>query len=304
MSTFKPMLAPGQSPATYPKYFEELRYPLMCSPKLDGIRCIVKGGCCLSRTGKLLPSKQVQEMFGALEHYDGEIIVGDVTAPNVYNLTQSHVMSEDKPAEKITFYAFDYTHPNYLELRFDVRLSVVSQRLAFYEPTTDVVPIKHQLITSKEALEEYEAEMLELGYEGIMMRDPLGRYKNGRGTFKEGLIYKLKRFEDTEAYVIGFVEQQHNTNPQERSELGYAKRSSAKTGLVGAGTLGRFIVDWDGTELDIAPGNFNHEERQYIWNNQEKFLGQILTIRYFSYGVKDKPRFPRAVGFRYDLGIL
>ena len=91
-----------------------------------------------------------------------------------------------------------------------------------------------------------------------MMRDPVGRYKLGRGTFKEGLIYKLKRFADDEAVIIGFKEQMTNNNILEKDELGYAKRSIFKENMIPAGTLGNFIVDWRELELDIAPGNFDH----------------------------------------------
>ena len=51
-------------------------------------------------------------------------------------------------------------------------------------------------------------------------------------------------------------------------------------------------------ELDIAPGNFNHVERKEIWTSQEEFIGKLLKFRYFNHGIKDKPRFPRAIGFR------
>ena len=135
------------------------------------------------------------------------------------------------------------------------------------------------------------------------MRNPIAPYKQGRGTFREGIIYKLKRFEDSEAVIIGFVEQMTNQNVLEKDELGYAKRSYAKDGLVPANTLGRFIVLWNGIELDIAPGNFNHAQRQEIWNNQDKFINKLLKFRYFNHGIKDKPRFPRAVGFRDEMDI-
>ena len=39
---FKPMLAPGEDPLSYPDYFDKLQYPLLGSPKFDGIRCIIK----------------------------------------------------------------------------------------------------------------------------------------------------------------------------------------------------------------------------------------------------------------------
>ena len=95
-----------------------------------------------------------------------------------------------------------------------------------------------------------------------------------------------------------------NNNILEKDELGYAKRSIFKENMIPAGTLGNFIVDWRGLELDIAPGNFDHVERQYIWDNKEFYIGQFLKFRYFNHGIKDKPRFPRAVGFRDEMDLF
>jgi len=292
---FKPLLAPNEDPLSFPDYFEKLKYPLLASPKYDGIRCVVKEGRCLSRTGKLLPSFQVQEMFKGLEHFDGEIIEGNPTDFDVYNRTQSHVMSEDKPGE-MTFFAFDLTHPDYLDRPFHQRQEYLEKLIEIY--TAPVKLVEQVFVDNYQELIAFEEKCLTEGFEGIMLRDPNARYKQGRGTFREGIIYKLKRFHQDEGVIIGFKEQMTNTNTQERSELGYAKRSQAKEGLVGAQSVGAFVVAFNDQELDIAPGAFNHAEREIIWNNQEYYLGEVLTFRHFPHGMKDKPRFPRAVGFR------
>ncbi len=293
---FKPMLAPGEDPKSFPDYFKKLQYPLLASAKYDGIRCVVKGARCISRSGKILPSLQVQEDFAHFVDMDGELIEGNATDVDVYNRTQSHVMSEDKPGN-ITFYVFDYTAPDWLDKPFYERLEKAETIIEAYN-VDHVKLVPHEYIDNYDDLIQFENKCLEQGFEGIMMRNPVGHYKLGRGTFREGLIYKLKRFMDTEAVIVGFEEQMTNNNTLEKDELGYAKRSYAKDGLTPAGTLGRFIVNWDDMVLDVAPGSFTHAERQDIWNNQDKYLNKILKFRYFNHGIKDKPRFPRAVGFR------
>ena len=235
-TVFKPMLAPGEDPMSFPDYFKKLRYPLLCSPKYDGIRCVVRNGVCISRSGKILPSKQVQKEFSRLEYFDGELIEGNPTDFDVYNRTQSHVMSEDKPGD-IKFIVFDYTKDDTLHLPYYIR----EEMIEIPKEAKNVFKIQQTLIEDINGLLNYEREILELGFEGIMMRDPVGRYKLGRGTFKEGLIYKLKRFADDEAVIIGFKEQMMNNNILEKDELGYAKRSTAKENMIPAGTLGNFI---------------------------------------------------------------
>jgi len=295
---FRPMLAPSNDPLKYEEYFDELKFPLLVSPKYDGIRAIVKNGQVRSRTFKLIPSLQVQEDFGYLEHFDGELIEGKHDE-NVYNRTQSHVMSEDKPGD-VSYHIFDYTPDELLEFPYHERLKQlkfeIRSRFAVTPEDVKLVPQIH--CKNLDDLLAVERFYLNAGFEGVIMRDPEGRYKNGRGTWREGLIYKLKRFQDSEAIIVDFIEGQLNKNIQEKDELGYAKRSTAKDGMVPADTLGKFIVDWNGDILEIAPGNFDHEQRKEIWNNREQYFGYLLKFRYFQHGIKDKPRFPRAVGFR------
>ena len=210
-------------------------------------------------------------------------------------------MSEDKPGD-LTYFVFDYTHPDFLLKPFYERLEQVETILNIHgNDKLKIVP--HTYVDNYEELIAFETECLAQGFEGIMMRNPVGHYKLGCGTFREGLIYKLKRFEDSEGEIIDFVEQMDNHNIKEKDELGYSKRSQAKDGLVPADTLGRFIIKWNDMELDIAPGNFNHTERKEIWNQRDQYKGKILKFRYFNHGIKDKPRFPRAVGFRDPIDL-
>jgi DNA ligase 1 len=292
---FRPLLAPREDPLSYPNYFKGLRYPLLVSPKYDGIRCIIKDNTALSRTGKMLPSLQVQEEFTRENHIDGELIVGNPTDFDVYNRTQSHVMSEDKPAE-ISYFAFDYTGPAHLHKPFIDRLEVLAELTGSSYP--NVFFVKHDWVENEEELLEMEEKYLREGYEGVILRDPMARYKNGRGTFREGIIYKLKRFTDDEAVIVALKEKMTNTNEQERDELGYAKRSHKQEGKVGAGMVGAFLVKYGEDILEIAPGSFTHQQLTEMWEYPSLAVGATLKFRYFNHGIKDKPRFPRATGFR------
>lgn len=288
------MLAPGEDPMSFPDYFRKLQYPLLCSPKYDGIRCIIKRGLAMSRSFKMLPSYQVQDEFTKFEHFDGELIEGNATDFDVYNRTQSHVMSEDKPGN-LTYFVFDYTHPEYIDKPFYERLEFLETMLG-----TDgkVRMVPHEYIDNYDQLIEYERGCLEQGFEGIMMRNPVGHYKLGRGTFREGLIYKLKRFKDAEGELIDILPMMENHNTLETDELGYAKRSSSKAGLVEGNLAGKFQVIFNNDILDVAPGSFDHAEREDMLANKSKYIGKQLKFRYFNHGIKDKPRFPRAIGLR------
>jgi DNA ligase-1 len=94
-----------------------------------------------------------------------------------------------------------------------------------------------------------------------------------------------------------------NENILEKDELGYAKRSYKKDGMVAANTLGNFIVSYNNMVISVAPGKFNHDLRKTIWNSQNYYIGKILKFRFFAHGIKDKPRFPRAIGFRSKIDL-
>ena len=298
---FRPMLSPNDDPLKNKDYFKRLRYPLLCSPKYDGIRAIVKNFTVMSRTFKPLPSYQVQDEFNGFEHFDGEIIEGNPTDFDVYNRTQSYVMSEDKPGN-LGYYVFDYTHPQWLDKPFYIRLEKALELITALNDNR-VKYIHHQFIDNYDELIEYEQEILQQGFEGIMMRNPIGHYKNGRGTFNEGLIYKLKRFQDAEGVIIDFEERMINQNELEKDDLGYAKRSYKKEGMVPGNILGNFIVDYNGQHISVAPGCFTHDDLYRIWNNQSFYYKKLLKFRFFGHGIKDKPRFPRAVGFRSEIDV-
>lgn len=300
--TFRVMLAPHEDPMSYPEYFDKLKYPLLVSPKYDGIRCIVKNKTLMSRTFKPLPNLQCQDLFKMCEDYDGEIIVGDPTAPDVYNKTQSYVMSRDKLSDEVSFFVFDYTPEHLLLEPFSERLTNLQIQLEYWGHE-NVFRAPQIFIKNHTDLLHYEEVVLQDGYEGLILRGINSPYKNGRGTFREGYIYKLKRFQDDEAIVVGFVEQQENLNEAFRDERGYSKRSSAQDGKVGAGTLGKFLADYKGMDLEVPPGILNHSQRKHIWDNQDQFRGLILKFRHFPVGVKDKPRFPRFVGWRDKIDL-
>lgn len=270
--------------------YDKLRFPLIATPKLDGIRAYVRGGVVLSRSNKPIPNAYVQRVFGQLrfEHYDGELIVGSPTSKTVYNETVSGVMSKDGEPD-VQLYAFD--HLQNLEAGWLDRVRTI-------EPKAKVKVHEFELITNMDSLTYYEEVCLLKGYEGLILRDPNGRYKQGRSTANEGLLLKMKRFVDAEAEIIGFEERMHNANQATVSETGHTKRSSHKANKHGRGDLGALVVrGMDGVEFNIGTG-FTDADREKIWSNRERLLGQLVKFKYFPVGVKEAPRHPVFLGFR------
>jgi DNA ligase-1 len=278
-----------------------VKFPVLATPKLDGIRVLKVAGKAVTRKFKPVPNKHIREL---LEKHLPDGVDGEIMTPGTFNDIQSKVMSFEGEPE-FSFYVFDYVKDDlnkpYCERIDDMVLDVVLSEQTVPFHVNMLLPV---LIENEKELLAYEQSCLNKGYEGIMLRQPHGKYKCGRSTPKEQILMKLKRFLDAEAIVVGFEEKLHNENSQEKDKFGLSKRSSKKDGLVPANTLGSLIVLDEKTKVRFGIGSgFDDALKQEIWNNQDKYLNKLVKYKYQSVGAKDAPRFPVFLGFRSKLDL-
>lgn len=293
---------------------DKLKFPLLASPKLDGIRCLMIDGKCVSRTFKAIPNLFIRTWMEKTlsDGFDGELISRNVDGSiRSFNEIQGDVMrAAGEP--NFEFQVFDLVSKS-LIMPFGTRYECLKAMVGgmVLSGVNHISVVDHVLIENTQELDEYEEKCLSEGYEGIMVRSIDGPYKCGRSTEKEGHLLKVKRFFDSEAEVIGFEEQQENTNEAEKDNFGKTKRSSHKDGMVGKNTLGKFLVrevgntPWKGQEFAIGTGEgLTQELRQEIWNNRDLYLNKFVTYKYQKHGIKDLPRLPIWKGFRDERDIL
>lgn len=272
------------------------RFPYLASAKYDGVRATVRDGRLWSRKMELIPNVHVQKMFGCkdLNGLDGELIVGSPVEPNVFGATVSIVMSDEKQNDEVKFFVFDDLSVHHKP--FHERLRNVGLRSI---DNSDLIKVFHEEIQSQEALGILEEELVQKGFEGVMLRDPNGVYKFGRSTVRENGLLKVKRFADAEAVITGFEEEMHNSNERIENEMGRAKRSSAKAGLQPKGVLGKLLLRDLKTQVGFGVGSgFTAAQRASLWASRQSLVGRTITYKYQPAGVKDKPRFPVFKGFR------
>lgn len=278
----KPMLADTL------KDEKDVQYPCWCTPKLDGMRCLVVDGVAVSRNFKPFPNKHVRKLVSTLpEGFDGEIVVGKLKFNEIMHLIGAH---EGEP--EFTYMVFDYLTKD----------EGYTDRMAKLKTTstpkwvTKLLPV---CISTEEELMAYEEKCLAEGYEGVMLRTGDGPYKFGRSSVREGYLVKLKRFTDSEAVVLGLTEQMENTNVKIKNALGHGERSSAKAGMVPKGTLGAFVVKDMKSSVEFSIGSgMDDELRAEVWAHQKKYIGKIIKYKSQKSGEKDLPRFPVFLGFR------
>lgn len=285
--------------------------PVYGQIKLDGIRAYIEDGYARTRSTKPVRSQQAQSFVAhnkhILEGLDGEFICGDPTAKNCYNRTDSSVMSFNKPDDDLTYYVFDmWDSAGTFQERWDDILAMDFSGLG-----ARVKLVETRLLWTIEEIDQFMDEMISQGHEGIVLRNPNSFYKNGRGTPVQGELIKRKdgRWIDTEARVIGVKELRSNTNVATINALGYTERSGHQENLIPQGVLGavevvgKFPEDdmlheslWGEIyETSIGTG-FDDQMRMELWKDPP--IGKTVKFKFFTGGVKDRPRFPVFLGFR------
>ena len=285
--TFKPLLA-GKFDAN------KQEFPALASAKIDGVRCIIIDGVAMSRSLKPIPNAYVQRMIGKAKYngLDGELMVGWIGGKDVYRNTVSAVMSEDGEPN-FTFWIFDNCSKP--AMPFTERFASIQK----FDGEKNINVLPHKYVRNSDELDAFEAKQLERGLEGVILRSPHGPYKYGRSSTNEGILIKLKRFEDSEAQIIGMEELLSNQNEAKTNKLGHTERSSHKDNMVPMGVLGALNVRDLKTKVEFSIGTgFDAADREKFWKDRAKMKGMIVKYKYFASGSKDKPRFPVFLGFR------
>jgi DNA ligase-1 len=307
MTIFKPMLASTLEPDMAKK----LSFPMFGSYKIDGIRCITFSTGPVSRTMKPIPNAFIRsklcELFSSLGEgcfVDGELITG-----SSFQEATSGIMSRDGEP-KFSYYLFDYVRngdtsepfceriKNLRMLLIDLHRSKAMEHLA--EAGCSVEILEQFILFSEEELEEFENAAVQDGQEGVMLRSMGSPYKYGRATAREGYLMKLKRFTTTEAEIIGYECKYKNLNEATVNVFGRTERSSHKDNLEPLEELGAFIVrDAAGVTYNVGSG-YTQKQREDFWRLRESMVGQWLSIKFFDFNIKDKPRHPVFLGVRHS----
>lgn len=290
----RPLLAAKTTDAD----LQKLKFPMLLSPKIDGIRALVVDGKLMSRSMKLIPNACTQTLFGypELDGLDGELVVGNPWDKNLMQQTTSGVMSHGG-FPNVKYYVFD---------RWDDPYPFIDRwkSLDYFSDSANIVQVPHVWVNGYEHLLELEADYLQQGYEGVMLRDPNGPYKQNRSTLREGILLKVKRFQDSEAVVLDYELLNRNLNEQTKDERGYSKRSTSQDGKVADDLIGSLLVRdcVSGIDFNIGSG-FTDIQRRALYADRANLKGRIVKYKSFSIGVKEKPRFPIFLGFRSPLDM-
>lgn len=294
---FKPMLALDALKAG------PIQYPAYISPKYDGIRCVIRGEGAKTRKLLPIPNDYIRTYLSRpqFKFLDGELIVGDPTSPNCWNVTQSGIMSRDGNPDW-RYFVFDNTGAiNGFDNRLERLVELVEE---LNDPRIILTP--QVLVRNETEMMHYESLIVGMGYEGIIVRPRDSGYFWGRASKARPWLLKLKRFVDAEALVVGAVERLHNGNEKTTDELGHAKRSSHKANKTPNGTMGALVCHFNKPEDEIAGvynpvefeigTGFDEAQRAEFWANPP--IGKMVKFKFQKLSPIGKPIFPVYLGIR------
>lgn len=264
----KPMLA-------IPFDEKQIRYPCLCQPKYDGVRCTVSIGLdgdvkIISRKGK--PYNIPHLKAWAEKHRDALPLDGELYNHNELTFQEitSAVKRQSEMTSKIHYVVYDKPvadWENYTRWR---QLEEFERFGEFIDSPVSISPYRY--CNNIEEVREYHRECVAEGYEGVIIRNLDGMYEFG---FRSRNLIKLKDFDDSEFPIVDVVE---------------------GTGR-DAGTAVFELSLPDGRTFKARPvGSF--EQRKDYFDRALELVGKQCTVKYQGFSDDGVPRFPVAIAVR------
>ena len=270
----------------------------LVEPKLDGVRCITvvdhlkKTVTQFTRNGKVL--ENFTHITDALtDHIDNigrsYVLDGEVVSDNFQSLMKQVHRKDNVQAQDAKLMLFDIIPLS----EFQAGKSVLGQKrrtelLKTFSKLFDetgcigIVPQKLfdlDVMTDEVEFKDYNKQMVEEGYEGIMIKDPDAKYECKRSTS----WLKQKPFIEVSLEV-------------KHVEEGTGRNISK---------LGAFVCEGldDGKQIAVNVGSgFTDSDRDDFWNSRDSIIGQVVEVRADAVTQNQDGtyslRFPRFLRFR------
>lgn len=262
------------------KYFEHIKKvegkEFTVTEKLDGIRAIasvVNGEVYINSRqgvpiqGLIEVENDLLRLYRQLKErnftLDGELIIDNrenYPSKEQYKRT-TMIVRKDGEKRGVTYHVFDCI--GYLWGIHDIAWEPYFERRRFLQEYCfnnaekfahlHLVPVLYTGTDTNQILQELDIQR-KLGHEGVMVNLNDAPYEVGRSN----AIFKVKVMQDCDLKIVGMEEGSGRLQ----------------------GTLGHLIVDYKGTKVGVGTG-LTDEDRAMFWENQQQFIGRVVTIQYF-----------------------
>ena len=271
-----PMLA-----HSFTKRSHNITYPAIVQRKFDGVRCLAvlnKDGTVslMSRKGKEFPHlNHIRKDIAANNSnesivIDGELYSDTLTFQELVGLVRRETLKEgnDEQMFEVSLRVYDCIDLNN-EADFKDRYVTIT---AITSGAEYLSLVENMRVTNENQIHKYQAQFVEEGYEGAMVRNLTGAYAIGK---RSANLQKVKTFLDDEFEIVGFTQ-----------------GTGGETGC----------VIWicktkDGKEFNVRPRGTREERKEYFQNGDD-YIGKMLTVRYQELTDDGIPRFPVGISIR------
>lgn len=261
----RPMLAQKFRDAKHVDYDN-----LWLQAKYNGHRCLItkteQGLIAYSRNGK--PVDSIDHILKALGHLEvGTTLDGELYCHGVPLQTlSSWIRRKQADSAHLKYVVYDVMKP----FAYANRINWICKNISPSQMSViDIAPSLNY--KPGMSISDMMGEKTAAGYEGLILRQGLAGYEPGK---RSSQLLKLKQCMDNEFVVVAI----------HQSSDGWAiLECMVKPGVA-------FKVS--------APGTM--ENKKHIWDNQESFIGQFVTVEFFEWTLEGRPLHPVAIDFREE----
>jgi DNA ligase-1 len=266
-----PMLA-----LDFNKRGSSMTFPCYVQRKYDGTRCVaVPQQGLFSRNRKRYPNMEhiLNELkdFPSTLIFDGELYSDELTFQEIVGLVKRETLKagDAEKVKLIKYHVYDMIYDAPYEDRY-ARLKAIFDKYKF----TNLVMAPTEVCANEEQMKVMHGRFVEMGYEGIMLRNKKGKYKVGQ---RSADLLKYKTFEDAEYKITNFTQ---------------------GTGVEEGCVIWECITK-DGKKFMCRPQG-TREERMELFKNGKAYIGKELTVKYQELTDDGLPRFPVGLCIRSE----
>jgi DNA ligase-1 len=257
-----------------------MNFPLMVQPKLDGIRCISQydqtTGTIIMFSRKGTPFNNFTHISDELKEIvnttttntlfiDGELYSPDLTFERISGLVRSQTITSEDSADlqKIQYHIYDIYVLNQPLLGYHERNQILNHFMATHArtPTLFCVLVDTKIANTIKDIPQYHQHYVEHGYEGIMLRDPIGPYEIDK---RSKYLQKYKTFIEEEFRIVGIGEED---------------------GMI------MFVCETEEKRIFNVRPRGSFESRREMFKKGESYIGKLLTVIFQEYTELNVPRF-------------
>ena len=279
-----PMLAHTYDPLSSKNTKNGIVFPCYVQPKLDGLRCIcylVPNGSSSTGEPKVVAQSRTGAYFETVEHIcaelrpillknpglilDGELYTAELPFEELAGLIKRKKASSSHTnanIQRIKYHIYDIVVDGDYSERYDRIVGAISKADKCHHLEVVDTRLINGLSEFRQAFGEYVAA----GYEGIMLRNADGVY---RQNYRSHDLQKYKEFVEAEYPIVGF------------------KEAAGRD----AGTVVWVCATAEEREFSVRPRGTQEQRRQWF-QDAPQYVGKLLTVIYQELSELNVPRFP------------